>query len=260
MYQAAASVWARAGAFGIVLTGRKAIELAKIEKKIKVEATEPTAQVLSVIVDVKKELDVRNLYDQIAKKFGRTADVLLNNAGSAGAAFPIGQLPYDDFENVFASHFLGSTLMSKYFISSQAKPEDPVGTIVYITSGIAAMILPGLAAYSIAKLAGQRMMEYLDAEYSNLRTFTLSPGIIMTQMTDDSFKPFAKDHVELPGLFSVYLSQPRAEFLRGGLVGINWDIEELEAHQEEIKEKRLLKLQYVPAQFGVDGQPWTGTK
>ena len=146
--------------------------------------------------------------------------------------------------------------MSKYFISSQATPEDPVGTIVFITSGLSAIIVPGTSPYSISKLAGQRLMEYLDAEYPHLRTFSLSPGIIQTGMTSDMFKPFAKDHVELPGMMALYLSQERADFLKGGFVGINWDIKELEANKEEIVEKKLLKMHWMPAKFGQGGHPF----
>jgi NAD(P)-dependent dehydrogenase (short-subunit alcohol dehydrogenase family) len=96
--------------------------------------------------------------------------------------------------------------MSKYFIRSQPKPTDPVGTIIFITSALAWVIMPGWSHYSISKLAGQRLTEYMDAEYSNLRVFTLSPGIILTPMSHESFKPFAKDHIELPGMRALYLS------------------------------------------------------
>ncbi len=67
--------------------------------------------------------------------------------------------------------------------------------------------MPGMLSYSIAKFAGQCLIEYLDAEYPHLHTFTLSPGIILTGLTDESFKPFAKDHVELPGMMALYFSQ-----------------------------------------------------
>jgi NAD(P)-dependent dehydrogenase (short-subunit alcohol dehydrogenase family) len=133
----------------------------------------------------------------------------------------VSQIPWDDFTNVAGTHFFGAALMSKYFVSSQPTPADPVGTIVYITSSIGALIMPGMSAYSIAKLAGQRLTEYLDTEYPRLRAFTLLPGIILTGLTHESFKPFAKDHIKLPGIMAMYLSQERADFLKGGFVRIN---------------------------------------
>jgi NAD(P)-dependent dehydrogenase (short-subunit alcohol dehydrogenase family) len=166
------------------------------------------------------------------------------------------QMLWDDFTTVLTSHYLGAALMSKYFISSQPSPADPVGTIVYITSGIGALIMPGMSSYSIAKLAGQRLIEYLDAEYPHLRAFTLSPGIILTGITPENFKPFAKDHAELPGMMALYLAQERADFLKGCFVGINWDVKEMEANKEEIVEKKLLKMQWIPAKLGEGGHPF----
>jgi hypothetical protein len=89
-----------------------------------------------------------------------------------------------------------------------------------------------------------------------MRVFTLSPGIIMTGMTYDTFKPYAKDHVELSGMMTLYLAQERADYLRGGFVGINWDIKEMEANKKEIVEKKLLKTQWIPAKFGEGGHPF----
>jgi NAD(P)-dependent dehydrogenase (short-subunit alcohol dehydrogenase family) len=119
---------------------------------------------VSVSVDIVSEPDVRALYAEIQKVFGRSADVLINNAGAkAGEGF-LGDVVWDEFTRVVNTHFLGAALMARYFVSTQAHPKDPVGTIVYITSGIGGMMLPGAASYSIAKLAGQRLMEYMDAE------------------------------------------------------------------------------------------------
>jgi len=95
----------------------------------------------------------------VQKAFGRPADVLINNAGANTVAASLGQLPWDDFTNVFNSHFFGAALMSKYFISSQPTPTDPIGTIVSISSAMGALIMPGFSGYSVAKFASQRLNE-----------------------------------------------------------------------------------------------------
>jgi NAD(P)-dependent dehydrogenase (short-subunit alcohol dehydrogenase family) len=239
----------------VVLTGRKPEELAKVEKDVKSVSSDPSAKIISVTVYIAIESQVKDLYAKIQEDFGRHADVLINNAGAGGAG-TISAIPWDDFMALISSHYIGAALMSKCFINSQPTPENPVGTIVYINSGLAGMIQPGMAGYSIAKLAGQRLIEYLDAEFPHLRAFSLAPGIIMTGLTNDFFKPYAKDHVELPGMWALYLSQERADFLRGGFVNINWDIAELEAHKAEIVEKKLLKIKWLPAEFGKGGHPF----
>ena len=72
------------------------------------------------------------------------------------------------------------------------------------------------------------------------------PGIVATDMTPAAFRPFALDHVDLTGMLSLYLAQDRANYLKGSLVSVNWDVEELEEHKEEILAKGLLKISWLP--------------
>jgi hypothetical protein len=48
--------------------------------------------------------------------------------------------------------------------------------------------------------------------------------------------------VSLPSHFNVWLASPEAEFLKGKYVWVNWDVEELQARAEEIKNSLLLKV------------------
>jgi short-subunit dehydrogenase len=155
----------------VVLTGRKEDKLKEMQKQTEAVSTDPSAKIISLPVDIKNEIEVKNLNDQIQSSFGRHADVLINNAGINTAPASLGQLSWDDFSNVVQTNFLGTALMAQYFIKCQASPEDPVGSIVFINSAIGALMMPGLSPYSISKLAGQRLVEYLDNEYSHLRVF-----------------------------------------------------------------------------------------
>ena len=55
----------------------------------------------------------------------------------------------------------------------------------------------------------------IPAEYPSLRVFTTMPGIVATGIVTDFWAPFAKDHVDLTGSLALYLSQPRADYLKG---------------------------------------------
>ena len=83
-------------------------------------------------------------------------------------------------------------------------------------------------------------------ELPNLRVFTTMPGIVMTAMQQEVFFPFAKDHADLTGMLALYLVQPRAEFLKGSMVSVNWDVEEVEEHKEEIVQKKALMMSWMP--------------
>lgn len=138
----------------------------------------------------------------------------------------------------------GEYLVLHNYIKSQG--ETPTGTFIVVSSGISGAIAPGSSSYSISKLAQQRLIEYADAEYPTLRVFTLHPGIVPTDLTDPEFQVFALDEVEMAGQLSLYLAQPRADYLRGSFVSVNWDVTEMEAHKEDIAEKKLLKMSWLP--------------
>jgi hypothetical protein len=71
------------------------------------------------------------------------------------------------------------------------------------------------------------------------------PGIVESAMTSDFWKTYAHDHVDLTGLQALYFAQPRADYLKGLMVSVNWDLEVMEEHQKEILEKGLLTRSWI---------------
>lgn len=122
-----------------------------------------------------------------------------------------------------------------------------------MTSGSASVIMPGNSSYGISKLACIRIVEYLSSEYPELRAFSMNPGIVKDVVWRDAFKPFAQDSPALVGAFSVWLSTPGADCVKGGYVCVNWDVEELMKNEKEIKEKGLLKLKFWDGIVGIPG-------
>jgi short-subunit dehydrogenase involved in D-alanine esterification of teichoic acids len=47
------------------------------------------------------------------------------------------------------------------FIRSQPDPKNPVGTVINVNSGLAGIVNDGTSAYSTAKLAAHRYMEFV---------------------------------------------------------------------------------------------------
>ena len=95
-------------------------------------------------------------------------------------------------------------------------------------------------------------------------------------MTAKPFLPFATDDPMLSGGLSLLLYTPRADWLKGQVVSVNCkplhipstprqpltivgDIEEMEAHREEIEHNSLLKVAYLGAKLGKGGHPWAPT-
>ena len=99
--KAAAKVWARAGAGGIVIAARRLQKLEEVAKDIKV--VNASSKVLTVQTDISSEKDVIGLFAAVQKEFGRPADVLLNNAGYLQDDQLVGETPVGDWWKSFVS-------------------------------------------------------------------------------------------------------------------------------------------------------------
>ncbi|TGO46208.1 hypothetical protein BCON_0338g00080 [Botryotinia convoluta] len=239
---AAARVWTEAHASGIVLAARRVPPIDSLIEKL--QPISPKTKFLSVKVDIANEEDVKNLYETVQKEFGRHADVLLNNAGYMSNGM-IGEAEPSACWKGIEINLKGLYHMTHHFIQSQTSPKSPTGTIITVSSGRAGLTGPGGSAYNISKLAEQRLSEHLHLEYPSLRVFTTMPGIVLTDMVSDHFKPYALDHADLTGMLALYLVQERADYLRGGMVGVNWDVEEMEGYGKEIAEKKALQTSWM---------------
>lgn len=74
------------------------------------------------------------------------------------------------------------------------------------------------------------------------------PGIVQTPLQAEApeFNKYAHDDADLTGWLCLYLCSPRADYLKGGLASVNWDIDEMEAHKDEIVQHRSLDIKWVP--------------
>jgi NAD(P)-dependent dehydrogenase (short-subunit alcohol dehydrogenase family) len=247
---AAAKVWAQAGAEGVVITARGASALQKVASEL--ESSYPATKILAIPGDITSNEDVKNLFASVQKTFGRAADFLLNNAGFLEDNKLIGETPADVWWKTFEINVKGAYNMTHQFIQSQPNPKEPQGTILTVSSGRAGLNTVGGSSYNIAKLAEQRLSEHLQLEYPTLRVFSSMPGIALTGMVEEFWLPYAKDHVDLTGMLALYLAQSRADYLKGGMVSVNWDVNELEQHKQEILEKKALQTSWLPI-LGVNG-------
>ena len=71
-----------------------------------------------------------------------------------------------------------------------------------------------------------------------------------------AFNPFAKDKALLTAAVTLYLQQACADFLRGGYYSVNWDIEELTKHKQEVMEKNMLQLAFINGKMQPGGYSW----
>lgn len=69
---------AKAGAHGLVLVARDEAKLKEVEDEIR--RINPKVETLLVVLDITNEAAVEHLFDKIRARYGRHADILVNNA------------------------------------------------------------------------------------------------------------------------------------------------------------------------------------
>jgi len=254
--KAIALSWAQAGAAGIIITGRAVKDLEAVAAELR--ETSPKTDVVALTADVTSEDAIVELYSKSKARFG-IIDVLICNAGVFNGGekdFPIiGTMDPKRWWFDLEVNVRGPYLMIHHFIK-QFNGAEPTGTVIVLTSVAAGFLAPGFSAYSISKLVDLRLVEYLDVEQPGIRAFAVHPGFVPTQMELDAFSAYTIDPPELTGGLSLYLSTPRADHLRGRYISVNWDVNDMEKHKEEITEKGLLKTAFLNAKLGPEGHPF----
>jgi 3-oxoacyl-[acyl-carrier protein] reductase len=151
-----------------------------------VEATAAEAAGVAIEADVSNRSDVERMVAQAEEDLG-PLDVLVNNAGIAlweGSAW---ELEPEDWWHVFEVNVLGVYLCCRAVIPGMIARGG--GRIVNVASGAA--YLPGSTstAYSASKAAVHRFSETLAAQLEphGIPVFSISPGLVRTEMTSDTF-------------------------------------------------------------------------
>lgn len=251
-----AEAWVVASAAGVVITGPNAELLRKEEERLNALSKErnPTktgVKILSFVADITLESSVANLWAQTAQSLGKI-DILINCAGSLAVQVIGHGSPLDIWKH-YETNIKGPLLMIHQYLN---QPSFTGGSVISISTGILGETYPNFSSYIPSKLAAAKYMEYLHAEQPSVRCFSVIPGLVATDMAPAEYKALARDDAMLTGGMSLMLCTERAEWLRGGLVSVNWDLEEMEQHKEEILEKGLIKLGFTNAKFGKGGHPW----
>lgn len=213
------------------------------------------SKVLAIKADIASLDEVNGVFKKAISEFGHV-DVVVNTSSISNAG-PIGAIDPAAWHDMFDVNLKGIFNVCHAFINSSGGK----GTIINLVTLVASFLFPGMSGYIISKLALIKLGECIDAEHPNLRVFSVHPGIVEAEngrgVVIDAFTPFAKDKAALTAGLTLWLDTPKADFLKGGYVHSNWDVNELQQHKSEIVEKKLVKLGFINAQLQPGGYPWT---
>jgi 3-oxoacyl-[acyl-carrier protein] reductase len=195
---------------------------------------------LALTGDVSQRGDVERWVGEVARELG-PVDLLVNNAGIAGAEGPGWETDPDEWWHVFEVNLLGPYLCSRAVIPSMASRDG--GRIVNVGSGSG--YLPGdsmSTAYGPSKAGLYRFGEVLagQAKEVGVHVFTISPGLVRTDMTERFGEDLPWTPPELAPQLVRVLASGRADALAGRyLHSEHDDIEELIRRADEIVENDL---------------------
>jgi glucose 1-dehydrogenase len=152
-----------------------------------------------VTADVSREDDVRRLFEETVRRFGRL-DAAVNNAAITPDTHPIDQLEMGEFDRVIAVNLRGVALCMKYELAQMYRQGGP-GSIVNL--GSIRSFRPRLhnAAYVASKHAilGLTKVAALEAagHGGGIRVNTVAPGAIETPMFLDFMASLGKTPEEV---------------------------------------------------------------
>ena len=147
---------------------------------------------VAVQADVSKEDDIRRLFIEAKKAFGRL-DVLVNNAGIYEFG-PLEEITADNFRKQFGLNVLGLVLACKEALKYFG---EAGGSIINISSVVGKLALPGATVYSATKAAVDSITRTLSAELGprRIRVNSVNPAMVLTEgntMAANPDDPFRK--------------------------------------------------------------------
>jgi 3-oxoacyl-[acyl-carrier protein] reductase len=140
-------------------------------------------EILAVPVDVARLEDLENLVNRTKEKFG-TIDILINNAG-VSSQYPFHQQPFEDFERLVHTNYLGYVRMIRLVINDMVKKRS--GAIINIVSGsVLCDPLPrNFLVYSSLKVGLRALSKGLFWEMRDygIKVTSILPGVTDTDLT-----------------------------------------------------------------------------
>jgi 3-oxoacyl-[acyl-carrier protein] reductase len=148
--------------------------------KVVAEIVKQGGRAVAVQADVSQPADVRRLFAETKKEFGKL-DILVNNAGIYKFA-PLTEVTPDHFHEHFDLNVLGLLLATQEAVKLFG-PDG--GNVINISSVVASLAFPNISVYSATKAAVNSITRTLAVELGprKIRVNAINPGMVETEGT-----------------------------------------------------------------------------
>lgn len=180
--KATAIAFAKAGAASVTILGRRLDRLQTSSAEI--AAAAPTTRVLFETADTTKRTSISSALKTIVGQVGKI-DIFISNAGMQPVFGQVASYDESELRRALEVNLVGSFNAVQSFIPLAA----PGAMLFNISSCLAHLetVAPTeqVFAYSISKLASNRMFDFVAAENPGLHVVNVHPGITDTEINAD---------------------------------------------------------------------------
>lgn len=148
-------------------------------EKAVAEITKAGGQAIAVQGSVTSEADVKRLFAETAKAFGKV-DVLVNNAGVYKFQ-SIAEVTEEEFQREYATNVWGVLLTTREAL----KNFNDGGAVINVSSTVTRLAIPGSSVYAGTKGAVDVITQVLGAELGprRIRVNAVNPGLVESEGT-----------------------------------------------------------------------------
>ena len=169
----------------IILFGRRKEKLEKAVEKLGDSA-------IIVQGDMTNNNDLDQLINETLHNF-KKIDILVNNAGLFNGA-PLHEISDSQWDEI-----MNINIRSVFQLTRRVLPamlSQKYGSIIHISSILGLIAVPQVAAYNVSKGALNQFSRSIAVEYgsSGIRSNSICPGLIATDMTADLMKEWSKEY------------------------------------------------------------------
>ncbi|KAH9963678.1 NAD-P-binding protein [Russula compacta] len=236
--------FARAGA-SLTIVARKQEALDASRNTILRE--QPSAQVLTFPADVR---DVKKTAEAIAATvahYGRLDVLVANAAILRPSSQPFASEDPTEWWQLFEVNIRGTYNFVHFAVPELQKTK---GRIVIVSSAAAQLRIPFTSDYCTSKHALLRFAEFISIEYPEIKTFSVHPGVVATDLTSgyEGRATRNEDTPALPAATILYVVSGKADYLSGRFIASNWDLGEVERDWKEkiISQQALVSKLHIP--------------
>jgi NAD(P)-dependent dehydrogenase (short-subunit alcohol dehydrogenase family) len=189
-------ITAGAGGIGLAIakafvTGGARVHIADVNAEAVQEITKQYPAITGTVGDISKAMDLDTLFDDVQKQLGRL-DVLVNNAGIAGATAPVAEYPIDTWNAVVNINLTGT-----FMVTQRAIPllkQSAAGSIIMMSSLAGRFGYPNRVAYSTTKwgLVGFTKTLSLELGPFGITANSIHPGAVDGPRIQSVFEGRAK--------------------------------------------------------------------